>query len=73
MAKSTPHASEAAMALLTANYQVAIASGSFIGGLVVDHQGLNTAMYFGALVAAFGMVIFALFAEPFRTTHHVVA
>jgi predicted MFS family arabinose efflux permease len=73
MAKSTPHASEAAMALLTANYQVAIASGSFIGGLVVDHQGLNTAMYFGALVAAIGMVIFALFAEPFRSTHHVVA
>ena len=63
MARSTPGAGEAAMALLTGNYQVAIALGSLVGGLVVDHLGLIAAMYFGATFAAIGMVVFAGFAH----------
>jgi predicted MFS family arabinose efflux permease len=63
MARSTPGAGEAAMALLTGNYQVAIALGSLVGGLVVDHQGLNAAMYIGATFAAVGMVFVAVFAR----------
>jgi predicted MFS family arabinose efflux permease len=62
MVKAAPNAGEAAMALLVANFQVSIAVGSFIGGLVVDHQGLNAVMYFGAFAATIGLAIFLFFA-----------
>lgn len=63
MTKAAPNAGEAAMALFVANFQVSIAAGSFVGGLVVDHQGLNAVMYFGAFIAAVGLAIFAFFAR----------
>lgn len=63
MVKATPNASEAAMALFVANAQVSIAAGSFIGGMVVDRQGLNAAMYFGAFAATIGLAIFLCFTQ----------
>ena len=39
------------MALLVANFQASIALGSFLGGSVVDHIGIDSAMYFGGVVA----------------------
>ena len=60
MARSAPKASEGAMALFVANFQISIALGSFLGGLVVDYQGLRTAMFFGALIGAIGFVVLCL-------------
>jgi predicted MFS family arabinose efflux permease len=57
MVRAAPNASEGAMALFVANFQVSIALGSFVGGLVVDQLGLNQAMVFGALVAAVGLAV----------------
>ncbi len=60
MVRAAPNASEGAMALFVANFQIAIAAGSFVGGLAVDHLGLNDAMFLGALAGAIGLVVFWL-------------
>ena len=57
MVRAAPSGSEGAMALFVANFQISIALGSFLGGLVVDHRGLPTAMFFGALVGALGLIV----------------
>jgi predicted MFS family arabinose efflux permease len=51
MVQSAPRAHEGAMALFVANFQASIALGSFLGGSVVDHIGIDSAMYFGGVVA----------------------
>ncbi len=60
MVRSSPKASEGAMALFVANFQISIALGSFLGGLVVDYQDLRSAMFFGALVGALGLAVLCL-------------
>ena len=60
MVRAAPNASEGAMALFVANFQISIALGSFLGGLVVDGLGVGSAMFFGALVGAIGLTIFWL-------------
>ncbi len=57
MARAAPKASEGAMALFVSNFQISISLGSFLGGLVVDYQGLRSAMFFGAIVGAVGFVV----------------
>ena len=46
---------EAASSLLAVNFQVAIASGAFVGGQVVDRMGLASSMSFGAVLAMVGL------------------
>ena len=61
--KAAPKANEGAMALFVANFQVSIAAGSFLGGLVVDDLGLRNAMFSGAAAGALGLVLLMLFTK----------
>ena len=61
MTKAAPEVQEGGMALFVANFQVSIALGSFVGGLVVDALGLFNAMYVGSLLAALAIIIVAAF------------
>ncbi|MDL2406940.1 MFS transporter [Rhizobium calliandrae] len=61
MAKAAPHVAEGGMALFVANFQISIAVGSFVGGLVVDGFGLFDAMYFGGVMSALSLVSILLF------------
>ena len=63
MVKAAPRSSEGAMALFVANFQVSIALGSFVGGVMVDALGLSNAMYAGSAVGLVGFVLFALLAR----------
>ena len=67
MVKAAPNASEGAMALFVANFQVSIALGSFVGGLVVDNLGLHSAMFFGAIVGLIGLTLLLLFGRGDRS------
>ena len=60
MAQATPQMREGGMALFVANFQISIALGSFIGGLIVDRFGLFEAMYAGAALAALAMLTLTL-------------
>jgi predicted MFS family arabinose efflux permease len=57
MVKAAPDASESAMALFVANFQVSIAVGSYVGGLAVDSLGLLNAMTLGGAAAVLAIVI----------------
>ena len=61
MAAASPETPEGGMALFVANFQISIAVGSFLGGLVADHAGLGTAMYAGAASAAVALLVLAVF------------
>jgi predicted MFS family arabinose efflux permease len=61
MAQATPAMREGGMALFVANFQISIALGSFVGGLIVDRFGLFDAMYSGAALAALAMLTITLF------------
>ncbi len=67
MVKAAPNASEGAMALFVANFQVSIALGSFVGGLVVDNLGLHAAMFFGAITGLVGLALLLLFGRGDRS------
>ncbi len=58
MLEALPDAPEAGQAMLVTGFQVAIASGALFGGLLVDGQGVNGAMWLGAALslAAVGVV-----------------
>lgn len=51
MFKAAPEAMETSGALLVTVFQVALASGALIGGLLVDHVGVTEAMVVGGLSA----------------------
>jgi predicted MFS family arabinose efflux permease len=58
MMQAVPDAQEAGQALLVSGFQVAIASGSLIGGLVVDDAGISSTMLVSAaLVVAAAAVV----------------
>jgi predicted MFS family arabinose efflux permease len=52
MLKALPEAPEAGQAMLVTAFQVAIASGALLGGLVVDGSGITSAMLMGSLLVA---------------------
>lgn len=60
MAQATPQMREGGMALFVANFQISIALGSFVGGLIVDRLGLFDAMYAGAALALLAMLTITL-------------
>lgn len=59
--RSTPDLPEAGSALFVGIIQVAIAAGSSIGGVVVDHVGMSTNFLFGSALALLGLVTLASF------------
>jgi predicted MFS family arabinose efflux permease len=57
MVRAAPRAHESAMALFVSNFQASIAVGSLLGGVVVDHLGINDAMYVGGISALLALLI----------------
>jgi len=65
MLEAVPDAPEAGQALLVSGFQVAIASGAFLGGVTVDAYGIsNTMMLSGALVLVAAAIVAALGRAP---------
>ena len=52
--RAAPDEAESAGGLLVATFQVAIASGAILGGLLVDHAGASGAVSFSAIAALLG-------------------
>jgi predicted MFS family arabinose efflux permease len=52
MVKAAPSMQEGGMALFVANFQVSIALGALVGGLLIDSFGLNGALYLAAALGA---------------------
>jgi predicted MFS family arabinose efflux permease len=50
MLQAMPDAPEAGQALLVTGFQVAIASGALLGGLIVDSRGISSAMLWSAML-----------------------
>jgi len=57
MARVAPNRLESIGGLLVATFQVAIALGAAVGGLLVDVAGVHTALVAGGLTAVFGGVL----------------
>lgn len=61
MQLTSPQLPEASSAMLVTTFQIAIASGSLIGGLIVDSYGLAPALFFGALLGVLGVLLMSTF------------
>lgn len=61
MQLTSPQLPEASSAMLVTTFQIAIASGSLVGGLIVDGYGLAPALFFGALLGVLGVLVMATF------------
>ena len=59
--RATPDSPEAGSALFVSIIQVAIALGSLVGGVVVDHVGISADFLFGAGLALLGLAALASF------------
>ncbi|HEY4296376.1 MAG TPA: MFS transporter [Paraburkholderia sp.] len=59
--RATPDSPEAGSALFVSIIQVAIAVGSLVGGVVVDHVGIRADFLFGAGLALLGLAALASF------------
>jgi predicted MFS family arabinose efflux permease len=59
--RATPDSPEAGSALFVSIIQVAIALGSLVGGVVVDHIGISADFLFGAGLALLGLAALASF------------
>ncbi|MFL9919171.1 MFS transporter [Paraburkholderia fungorum] len=68
--RATPDSPEAGSALFVSIIQVAIALGSLIGGVVVDHVGISADFLFGSGLALLGLAALASFG---RSEQGVVA
>lgn len=64
MQTSLPRDADAGQAVLVTGFQVAIASGAFLGGVVVDHQGIPSAMGVAGGLALVAAVIVAAAFRP---------
>lgn len=73
MAQAAPDMREGGMALFVANFQISIALGSFMGGLIVDRLGLFETMYSGAVLAALAILTITLFGRLGRTAADTAA
>jgi predicted MFS family arabinose efflux permease len=67
MLKAVPDAAEAGQALLVTSFQVAIASGALLGGLVVDGSGIASAMLMGGAFVLAAAVVAAAFGRTSPT------
>jgi DHA1 family purine ribonucleoside efflux pump-like MFS transporter len=54
---ATLHAPEAAQAMNTSVFQLSIGLGSLAGGIAVDHAGLHSSMWLGALILALAVLM----------------
>ena len=63
MTKAAPNAREGAMALFVANFQISIALGSYVGGLIVDSLGILDAFYIGGTIGTIALIIVGLFGK----------
>ncbi|MBV4474759.1 MULTISPECIES: MFS transporter [Pseudomonas] len=61
MQLTSPKLPEASSAMLVTTFQVAIASGSLFGGLVVDHTGVASVLWLGAGVGLLGLLVLLSF------------
>lgn len=57
MQLTSPQLPEASSAMLVTMFQVAIASGSLFGGLMVDHHGVPSALWLGAGIGLLGLAV----------------
>ena len=57
MQLTSPQLPEASSAMLVTMFQVAIASGSLFGGLMVDHLGVPSALWLGAGFGLLGLAV----------------
>ena len=61
MQLTSPQLPEASSAMLVTMFQVAIASGSLFGGLMVDHHGVPSALWLGAGIGLTGLAVMLSF------------
>jgi predicted MFS family arabinose efflux permease len=61
MQLTSPQLPEASSAMLVTTFQVAIASGSLFGGLMVDHQGVSAALWLAAGLGLLGLAVMLSF------------
>lgn len=61
MQLTSPKLPEASSAMLVTTFQVAIASGSLLGGMIVDGYGIAPALFFGAVLGGLGLLTMATF------------
>lgn len=64
--RATPDSPEAGSALFVSIIQVAIALGSLVGGMVVDHVGIAVDFLFGSGLALLGLAALASFGRSAR-------
>jgi predicted MFS family arabinose efflux permease len=64
MQRAAGEAPEAGQALLVTFFQIAIACGAFIGGIVVDARGVGSALLLGSVLAAMAAVSIGFGKEP---------
>jgi predicted MFS family arabinose efflux permease len=64
MMQAVPDAQEAGQALLVSGFQVAIASGSLIGGLVVDGAGISSTMLVSAALVMVAAAVVGTLGRP---------
>ncbi|CAM2157737.1 putative MFS family arabinose efflux permease [Pararobbsia alpina] len=73
MSFSTPDQPEAGSSMFVSTVQTAIASGSLVGGAVVDHFGIPATMHLGAWLAFAGIVMIATFSTRHASLKDVLA
>ena len=73
MSFSTPEQPEAGSSMFVSTVQTAIATGSLVGGAVVDHLGIPATMHLGAWLALIGIVVIASFSTRQASLRDVLA
>lgn len=61
MQHTSPQLPEASSAMLVMIFQTAIASGSLLGGVIVDHAGITSTLLFGAVLGVMGIAVMLSF------------
>lgn len=61
MQLTSPQLPEASSAMLVTTFQVAIASGSLFGGLMVDRAGVSSALWLSAAIGVLGLAVMLSF------------
>jgi predicted MFS family arabinose efflux permease len=64
MLQAMPDAPEAGQAMLVTGFQVAIASGALLGGLVVDSKGISSAMLLSAMLVLVATGLVGMLGSP---------